>query len=117
MVYDVLDKAKQMFADSAPEVIIMSALFAFQTVIEIVLSVLLIIGFIYEEKVIAFEKALVKCVKIRLRRYLRRKAAEKANAQSDFTRERKPAPKECRAQRTRSSARSGNTRGLRRFAA
>ena len=117
MVYDVLNKAKQMFADSAPEVFIMSASFAFQTVIEIVLSVLLIVGFIYEEKVIAFEKALAKCIKIRLRRYLRRKAAEKANAQSDFTREQKSAQREYKAQRTRSSAKCGNTRGLRRFAA
>lgn len=117
MVYDVLNKAKQMFADSAPEVFIMSASFAIQTVIEIVLSVLLIIGFIYEEKVIAFEKALAKCVKIRLRRYLRRKAAEKASEQSDFTREQKPAQREYKAQRARSASKGGNNRGLRRFAA
>lgn len=106
-----------MFADSAPEVIIMSALFAFQTVIEIVLSVLLIIGFIYEEKVIAFEKALAKCIKIRLRRYLRRKAAEKARAQSDFARKQKNEQREYKTHRTRSDSKGENTRRLRRFAA
>lgn len=95
----------------------MSALFAFQTVIEIVLSVLLIIGFIYEEKVIAFEKALAKCIKIRLRRYLRRKAAEKARAQSDFAREQKNEQREYKTHRTRSDSKGENTRRLRRFAA
>ena len=106
-----------MFAGSASEVIIMSASFAIQTVIEIILSVLLIIGFIYEEKVVAFEKAFAKCVKIRFHRYIRRKTAERAKAHSDSARERKNAQNGYKSQRTRSDSKNGNTHGTRRFAA
>ena len=50
----------------------MSTTFAIQTIIEIIIAVLLIIGFMNEEKVIRFENELFRIIKIAVKRAIKR---------------------------------------------
>lgn len=49
----------------------MSTTFAIRTIIEIIIAVLLIIGFMNEEKVIRFENELFRIVKITIKRAIK----------------------------------------------
>ena len=50
----------------------MSTTFAIQTLIEIIIAVLLIIGYMNEEKVIRFENELFRLIKIAVNRVIKR---------------------------------------------
>lgn len=56
----------------------MTAGMIISTIFEIAASLLLIYGFINEKKVIAFETALFRAIRIHVRNYMRRKARAKA---------------------------------------
>ncbi len=59
----------------------MSVFFAVQTTIEIIVVLLIIWGFINEEKFVAFEDKLARAIGIHIRNRRRRKAAEQRRKQ------------------------------------
>jgi hypothetical protein len=50
----------------------MSTVFAIRTLIELAVAVLLVYGFMHEDKMIAFEQAIVRIVKGNIRRAIRK---------------------------------------------
>lgn len=61
----------------------MSVSFAVQTTIEIIAVLLLIWGFIHEEKFIAFEDKFARAIAIHIRNHRRRKAAEQRRIEQE----------------------------------
>lgn len=64
----------------------MSAAFAITTLIELAVSILLIYGFMHEEKVIAFEQAIKRIVVGNIRRAIRIRNHKKAVARGEHLR-------------------------------
>ncbi len=64
----------------------MSATFAITTLIELAVSILLIYGFMHEEKVIAFEQAVKRIVLGNIRRAIRIRNHKKAVARGEHLR-------------------------------
>ena len=64
----------------------MSATFAITTLIELAVSILLIYGFMHEEKVIAFEQAIKRIVIGNIRRAIRIHNHKKAGARGEHLR-------------------------------
>lgn len=64
----------------------MSATFAITTLIELAVSILLIYGFMHEEKVIAFEQAVKRIVIGNIRRAIRIRNHKKAVARGEHLR-------------------------------
>ncbi len=64
----------------------MSATFAITTLIELAVSILLIYGFMHEEKVIAFEQAIKRIVIGNIRRAIRIRNHKKAVARGEHLR-------------------------------
>lgn len=64
----------------------MSATFAITTLIELAVSILLIYGFMHEEKVVAFEQAVKRIVLGNIRRAIRIRNHKKAVARGEHLR-------------------------------
>jgi hypothetical protein len=61
----------------------MSTVFAITTLIELAVAVLLVYGFMHEDKMIAFEQAVVRIVKGNIRRAIRIRNHKKAVARGE----------------------------------
>lgn len=90
------------------EVKIMSALFVIQTIAEIIIAAALILGVIFEEKLIAFETVLARRIRAAIRRKRRAAASSKQAQQSRVSRPQQP---------KRSAAERGNYPRQRRLSA